>query len=87
MAVKDAKQVGASRQLECPTTVVLLPVENVRSFHRFAIGVGAFERLGQHLAVFGNNVLTRLMIFPASLFHFPIRRTRIFSFDRNLVEW
>ena len=69
-----------------PPQFVLLPVENVRSFYRFAVGVSAFERLGQHLAVLGNNVLTRLMIFPASLFHFPTRRTSIFPFDGNLVE-
>jgi hypothetical protein len=64
-----------------PPQFVLLPVENVRSFYRFAVGVSAFERLGQHFAVLGNDVLTSLMISPTSLFHFPTRRTGIFPFD------
>src|ERR1700722_16410216 len=54
--------------------------------HRLTFGGGALETLRQGLAVLGNHVSARLMIFPASFFHFPTRRIRIYSFDRNRVK-
>src|ERR1700722_15046339 len=68
------------------TLNLLLPVVNVCPVHRLTCHVGALESLGQRLSVLGNNVATRLVIFPVTPFHFPSRRIRIYLFTRNGVK-
>jgi hypothetical protein len=48
----------------CGRSTSLLLVVNVRSMHRLTFGVGALETLRQCLAVLGNHVSARPMIFP-----------------------
>src|SRR5450759_4306786 len=64
----------------------LLLVENAGCGHWFAVGVGAFGRLCQRLAVLGNNIPTRHMVFPTGLFYFKARRIRIHPFDGKGVK-